>query len=175
MGSVKGPRAPPQDGAAMAVKGLASDANDKLTGKSHEDTYDALCLLYVTEVEKAGRKAGEEEAAHWLSEQARREAWETHAEAVPAAITAALNSVDASQRAAAVAELVQIGNIAAFELLTNCFDDDYRNLRSAHALYGLNNRTPSCSAAFDEERPSAAETSAPGLPRALLIVSSPCR
>jgi HEAT repeat protein len=53
-------------GAAMAASSIATKATSNLTGssnltdKSREDSYNALCLLYVMEVERAGRKADEE-------------------------------------------------------------------------------------------------------------------
>ena len=62
-------------GAAMAASGLATNAINNLTGESREDTYNALCLLYVMEVEKARRKA-EEEAQRLEEEQAQIEAAE---------------------------------------------------------------------------------------------------
>ena len=67
--------------AAMAASGIATKATSNLTGasnltdKSREDTYNALCLLYVMEVETAGRKA-EEEAQRLAEEQAQIEAAE---------------------------------------------------------------------------------------------------
>jgi hypothetical protein len=62
-------------GAAMAASGFATKATSNLTGESREDPYNALCLLYVMEVETAGRKA-DEAAQRLAEEQAQTEAAE---------------------------------------------------------------------------------------------------
>ena len=64
---------------------------------------------------------------------------ENQASAVPSAIVAALNGVDASERAGALADLARTGNNSAFHLITKCFDDDSQSVRiaAARALYDL--------------------------------------
>ena len=95
----------------------------------------------------------EEETQRLAEELAQIEAAARHAPAVPTAIAAGLNGADASERAAALADLARIGNNGALSLMT-CLDDDSPNVVSvaARALFELEtHRTPeSFSQALEE-------------------------
>jgi chromosome segregation ATPase len=75
---------------------------------------------------------------------------------IPAALLDKLNGGASTQRAAALADLAEIGGEEAFELITNAFDDSVVEVRNAaaRALYDLNaDRTGSFTRALREASP----------------------
>ena len=80
----------------------------------------------------------------------------THESGIPAALLEKLNGDASTQRAAALADLTEIGGEEAFELITNAFDDSVVEVRNAaaRALYDLNSdRTGSFTRALREASP----------------------
>ena len=80
----------------------------------------------------------------------------THESGIPATLLEKLNGDASTQRAAALADLTEIGGEEAFELITNAFDDSVVEVRNAaaRALYDLNSdRTGSFTRALREASP----------------------